>query len=254
MRLPSKLSEEHLRRLARRYGYDLVRADKPHEPYAQLIHSLRLFGIDSVLDVGANRGQYARRIRRSGYRGPILSFEPLPEEHALLTASAQDDPEWRVAPPMALGAEEGEAVLECSAERDMSSLLPQNDLLRRISPTSRVERRLRVPLRRLDRCGELDPDWRRIFLKIDTQGYEEQVLEGAAELWPRIVGVQLEMALVPLYQGERDFRDMIARMEERGFELHLLIPGYYERKLGRHLQVDGVFFRPQAAAAESGHE
>ncbi len=244
--MPSKPSEARLRRLAARLGYRLVREDKPRDTRAQLLATLRHFEVDAVLDVGANVGQYARGLRRAGYAGPILSFEPLPEVHAALVKAAHDDPAWRVAPPMALGAADGEVTIARSAESDMSSILPQSRLLREISPSSAVRETLRVPLRRLDSLAEIDSAWRRMFLKIDVQGYEPRVLEGAEGLWPRIVGVQLEMALVPLYDGEQEFRAVIAAMEARGFALHLLIPGYFERKLGRQLQVDGVFYRRDA--------
>jgi hypothetical protein len=60
------------------------------------------------------------------------------------------------------------------------------------------------------------------------------------------------MALVRLYAGEPLWREMVDRLEAMGFGLHLLIPGYYERKLGRQLQVDGVFYRAQGAAAPAG--
>ena len=235
-----------LRQLAAAAGYDLVPRRKPRDPLAQLVHTLGLFGVDAVVDVGANEGQYATALRAHGWSGPILSIEPIPEVHALLTARAAGDPGWTVLPPMALGAEDGAtATLEVSAESDMSSLLPQGELLRRISPTSAVARRVAVPLRRLDRLDlPLPPEaGRRLFVKLDVQGAEPAVLDGAAGLMPRVAGLQVEMALVPLYEGERPWGDTVARLAHAGFALHLLIPGYYERKLGRQLQVDGVFYR-----------
>ncbi len=241
-----------LRRVAAALGYELRRRDKPRVPAAQLAASLTFFGVDAVLDVGANTGQYAKSLRRAGYRGAILSFEPLAGPHAVLSAAAREDPAWRVAPPMALGAENGVVELERSAESDMSSILPQNRLLRRISPSSAVRERVGVPLRRLDSVVEIDSAWQRMFLKIDVQGYEPRVLEGVGELWRRILGVQLEMALVPLYEGEQELCTAIAAMEARGFALHLLLPGYYERKLGRQLQVDGVFYRRDLGEERKG--
>jgi hypothetical protein len=145
---------------------------------------------------------------------------------------------------MALGAKDGETTIEVSAEPDMSSILPQTELLRRISPSSRVVGRERVPLRRLDGLAKdyVKPD-ERIFLKIDTQGYEAEVLAGARELLPRLRGIQLEMSLVRCYEGERDFRELIDDLEDAGFRPWLLFPGYFEHKLARQLQLDGVFMR-----------
>jgi hypothetical protein len=148
---------------------------------------------------------------------------------------------------MALGERDGEAEIEVSAEPDMSSLLPQSDLLRRISPSSKVIARERISLRRLDSVYDgLVAPGARAYLKADTQGTEPRVLEGARGVLGRIIGVELEMSLVPCYEGERGFRETIDALADDGFVLHLLLPGYFERKLGRQLQVDGVFYRADA--------
>ena len=157
---------------------------------------------------------------------------------------AAADPRWTAAPRMALGERDGEVEIEISAESDMSSLKPQSALLRRISPSSAVLRREQVRLARLDAVIE---DYLeaadRIFLKLDTQGYEAEVLAGAGALLPRLQGVQLEMPLVPCYEGERGFRDLLDDLAAAGFSPFLFLPGYFERKLARQLQIDGVFMR-----------
>jgi FkbM family methyltransferase len=234
-------------RLARRLGYDLTprKKAKPLEP--QLIAVLERFEIDCVLDVGANSGQYGSLLREWGYRRRIVSFEPLAGAHARLERRAAADPDWRVAPRMALGERDGEATIEVAAESDMSSILPQTELLRQISPSSRVIGHERVPIRRLDGLAAdyLEPD-ERVFLKIDTQGFEAQVLAGARRLLPRLSGVQLEMSLVRCYEGERDFRELMADLADAGFGPYLFFPGYFEHKLARQLQVDGVFMRERS--------
>jgi FkbM family methyltransferase len=217
---------------------------KARQIQAQLIAVLDRFEISVVLDVGANRGQYGTMLREWGYHGRIVSFEPQALAHAALARRASADPTWRVAPRMALGARDGEVEIEVSAESDMSSILPQSALLREVSPSSAVLRKEAVPLRRLDEV--VGPDLTsadRVFLKIDTQGYEPQVLDGAGLLLERLSGIQLEMSLVPLYEGERDFRAQFDELVAAGFEPYLLLPGYFERKLARQLQVDGVFMR-----------
>lgn len=236
-----------LRRLVRGLGYDLVPRRKAKALPAQLIAVLEHFGVTCVLDVGANRGQYAARLRQWGYSGRIVSFEPQAEAHAALGTRAAGDPGWEVAPRMAIGEHEAAIELEVSAESDMSSLLPQSALLRRISPSSRVLRRESVPVRRLDHAAVpyLRPD-DRLFVKSDTQGYEAKVLDGTTGLLGRVAGVQLELSLVPLYEGEDDLRAMLDRLAALGFVPYLFLPGYFERKLARQLQVDGVFMRPSA--------
>jgi FkbM family methyltransferase len=233
-----------LQRLARRLGYDLRPRRKARAPGAQLAAVLDHFEVSCVLDVGANVGQYAERLREWGYAGRIVSFEPLADAHAELVRRAAADPAWQVAPRMAIGERDGEVEIEVSAEPDMSSILPQSALLRNVAPSGAVVGREHVPIARLDRIAAT---WlqkgEEVFLKIDTQGYERQVLEGARDLLAGLRGIQLEMSLVPCYEGEPGFRDLLDRLEAAGFELYLLLPGYFERKLGRQLQVDGVFIR-----------
>jgi Methyltransferase FkbM domain len=133
----------------------------------------------------------------------------------------------------------------------MSSVLPQSALLRQVSPSSAVIGKETVPLRRLDDVAGayLQPD-DRVFLKIDTQGYEADVLAGAEQLLGQLTGVQLEMSLVALYEGERPFRAMLDQLAALGFEPYLFLPGYFERKLARQLQLDGVFMRSIAPGAD----
>jgi FkbM family methyltransferase len=211
---------------------------------AQLVHTLDRHAVDAVIDVGANVGQYAGRLRAAGWAGPILSIEPIPEVHAILTAAAAGDRAWEVAPPFAAGATNAEIALEVSSESDMSSTLPQSPLLREISPTSAVQRRLAVPQRRLDAPGLLlERPWHRLFVKIDVQGAEPAVLTGLAGVWHRVQGIQLELALLPLYQGERPWLDLVSDLARRGFAPYLMFPGYFSRALGRQVQLDMVFYR-----------
>jgi FkbM family methyltransferase len=238
-------------RLARRLGYDLTPRAKAKSPDAQLVAVLQHFRISCVLDVGANVGQYGSMLREWGYPGRIVSFEPQAEVHGALARRAALDPAWQVAPRMALGPRAGAIQIEVSAESDMSSILPQSALLQQISPSSAVVGRETVPLCRLDEVAAwyLRPD-DRAFLKIDVQGYEAEVLSGAGGLLERCTGIQLEMSLVPLYQGERGFRGLLDDLAALGFEPWLFLPGYFERKLARQLQLDGVFMRAAATGAE----
>ncbi|MGI9510533.1 MAG: FkbM family methyltransferase [Geminicoccaceae bacterium] len=237
-----------LQRLARSFGYDLVPRKKAKALNAQLVAVLKHHRIDTVLDIGANVGQYGQRLRDWGYEGRIISFEPLASAHEQLSARAASDPRWDVAPRMAIGDRDGEVDIQVSAESDMSSILPQTELLERISPSSAIQTTERVPIHRLDTIAKDQVNGEgRAFMKVDTQGFEPAVLDGSEALLPRLVGVQLEMSLVPLYQGERDYLTMIRRLATAGFSLQLVLPGYFERKLGRMVEIDGVFIREEDA-------
>jgi FkbM family methyltransferase len=209
-----------------------------------LVRILEHHGIDAVLDVGANVGQYATRLRQGGWGGRIVSFEPLPDAHAALEKVAAPDALWEIAPRMALGAGAGTVSLNVSAESDMSSALPfvpeMADLLDSAAYTGTVT----APLARLDEVfGEYAGNTGRVLLKIDTQGTEAAVLEGASGVLDRIYGIQLELSIVPVYQGERTYLDMIAALGELGFQPALFIPGYFNQRSARLISMDGVFIR-----------
>lgn len=202
----------------------------------------------AVFDVGANIGQYGLSLRKCGFTGRIVSFEAIPAVHARLSAVAAADPNWIVAPCCALGRAPGEANINLAGNSVSSSLLPMSDVHLKAAPDSKYVASQAIRLERLDDIGRsLLPEDGTLFLKIDTQGYEAEVLAGADLVLRRVTAMQLEMSLTPLYQGAPSFREMLDLCESLGFHLHGLIPGFYEEKSGRLLQVDGLFLRDGTA-------
>jgi len=237
-----------LRRLAHTaihaMGYE-VRAFRPGASAgAQLMRMLAAHSIDVVLDVGANVGQFGTELRGSGYQGVIVSFEPLSTARARLRAAVGSDPRWKIADQAALGASDGEVDLNVAANSASSSVLPMLKRHSDAAPESAYVGSERVPLRRLD---DLVPayvtDRSKIFLKIDTQGYEDRVLEGGRRTLERAVGLSIELSFVPLYGGQLLYKDMVPRLEALGFELWNVAPAFIDQNDGRLLQVDGTFFR-----------
>ncbi|MHA1537317.1 MAG: FkbM family methyltransferase [Alphaproteobacteria bacterium] len=233
------------RKLLRRFGLDYIKS--PIEHWRRIAGMLDHFGITLVLDVGANTGQYVGYLRNAGWTGRVVSFEPVAGVHGALAGNADADPAWRVAPAMALGAADGEADITVSKESDMSSLLPLRGEILEVSPSAGALGSERVKVRALDSIfDEFVHADDRVFLKIDTQGYERAVLDGAGKSLPRIAGLQVELSLVALYEGEALWRELVDRLAAEGFDLRFVLPGYYDRHLHRMLQIDGVFFRQTA--------
>ena len=200
--------------------------------------------VSLVLDVGANEGQYAKGLRSGGFCGRIVSFEPLPDAHAKLSELAAPDPLWTVAPPTALGNKKGSVKMHVSRNSVSSSALPILDRCLEAAPESAYIGVQTVALSTLDElAAELVTGKERVFLKLDVQGFERQVLEGAKGLLPFLLGVQLEASLVPLYDGETCFQEHLEYLSNSGFDLWSLIPGLTNETTGRMLQVDGIFFR-----------
>lgn len=205
---------------------------------------LRGRGIDVVLDVGANRGQYARELRRYGYAKRICSFEPLPGAFERLAVRADGDAGWR-AFNLALGAEDGTAALNVAGnEGASSSMLPMLDRHREAAPESAYVDIVDVPVRRLDSLwADLVVAGETPFLKLDVQGFEGEVLKGAAGSIDSLAGLQVEISLAPLYAGTLTLREVLDRAEAWGMRLVHLEPGFADPRSGDLLQVDGVFMR-----------
>jgi FkbM family methyltransferase len=210
---------------------------------------LRELGINCVLDVGGNRGQFGLRLRRAGYDGRIVSFEPLPHLAEQLHEHADKDPEWQVM-HHALGDEETEAEMTVvAAGGATSSLLPVSDFGRKWSPRLQGIRKETVPVRRLENvfddavAGIEDP---RVFLKMDTQGYDVRVFHGAGERIKDVLGLQSEISCVPLYDGMPRMPEAVAAYESAGFETTGIFPVSRDTERLRVIELDIIMIRVEA--------
>ena len=201
-------------------------------------------GIDVVLDVGANLGQYARRLRRGGYEGRIVSFEPLSRAHAALEEAAADDAAWTVAPRLAIGDSDRPVTINVSAESDMSSALDFTPEMARLLDSSAYVGTEVASQARLDAVFSRHAESNdRVMVKIDTQGTERRVLDGARGILPAVRVLQIELSIVAVYQGEPSYLEMINHLDDLGFVPVLYIPGYFNRRTARLIGMDGVFVR-----------
>jgi FkbM family methyltransferase len=186
---------------------------------AQLKHVLERLEIDCVLDIGANEGQFGTTLRQLGYEGWIVSFEPVSEVFQKLRATADNDERWRVF-PYALGATNERKAINVVELSLMSSFLqPREDSLERF-PFNRVERIEPVEIRRLDDVAERCFDGiesPRIYLKIDTQGFDLEVMRGGEETLRRVLAVQTEVSFQNVYEGMPSFLESIREFQARGF-------------------------------------
>ena len=203
---------------------------------------LQAHEVDVVFDVGAAKGAYGRELRDFGYRGRIVSFEPLGRPHALLVAARGDDPSW-ASHRCALGSEPGTATMHVASNSDSSSLLPLGADHLAAAPEVTYVATEEVEVARLDDVAEsyLTPA-SRPFLKLDTQGFEKEVLAGASTTLGQCIGLQVEMSFVSLYDGGMLVDETIPMMYDLGFRLVGIDPGFASPG-GQILQADGVFFR-----------
>lgn len=217
---------------------------------AILINLLRLSRPVAVLDVGANAGQYAQKARSIGYGGVIVSFEAIPDVQRRLAENAAKDSRWVVAPCAAVGSQNGQIEINIAANLASSSVLAMKEAHLRAAPESAYVGKQTVRMARLDELAPpLLPSSGDLLLKVDTQGYEKEVLAGSTGLLDRVVVLQLELSLVPLYDHAPRLSEMVAFVEGLGYELFNIAPGFKQKKDGRMLQVDGFFVRKGTTVA-----
>jgi len=221
--------------MGRSHQYQEVRA---------LRNFLHGFEIDCVFDVGANHGQYASMLRHEvGYKGLILSFEPGLEIFESLEKRSRKDPKWH-AFHLALSDHDGVAPFHITALDQASSLNPlTEDMPEHFTELCTVTETVDVTLRKLD--GMIDDlrtkyGFKRPYLKLDTQGHDRQVAEGAEVCLPDMLGIQTELAIKPIYQQATGYREMIAWLEEHGF-----VPSAFFANNRGHFpliyEMDGIF-------------
>jgi FkbM family methyltransferase len=240
------MPKKTIKKLSRSLGVDLKRYNVQTSEAAKMQRLLAYHNIDLVFDVGANIGQYAKLLRELGYSGRIVSFEPLSSAYSQLKAVSKKEPLWEIAPQTAIGNQEGEITINIAGNSQSSSALPMLDAHLESAPESAYSGSETVKLSRLDTIAKdyIKSETKSIFLKIDVQGLEKQVIEGATAILPLVKGIKLELSLVPLYEGQVLFQEMIDIVEKLGYELYGIEPGFTAEKTGRMLQMDGIFFKP----------
>ena len=231
--------------LVRSIGLDVVRYQPTTHPLARRASLLQAHGVDLVLDVGASDGEYSAGLRRLGYRGRIISFEPLPDVAKRLRERSAADEAWTTK-DFALGAESDIRAINIAGNSSSSSLLPMLPEHERYAPGTGTIGKVEIMVHRLDDIADdVIGTAERPFLKIDTQGFEGRVLDGASATLSRIVGLQVELSIVPLYEGAPTWIPMAERISAYGYELMGVEPGFSDPVTGRLLQFDGLFFRPE---------
>jgi FkbM family methyltransferase len=222
-------------------GYEIHPSDRAHP--ARRARAMENHGIDLVVDVGANEGQYVSWLRAGGYKGRIISMEPDPEVFSRLEQKCRNDPQWN-GRMVAVGAREGVGTLNVSDDSRCSSLLkPQEELVSRI-PWAESHRTLETEVVTLDQVWEeFGASVNRLMVKMDVQGFEGEVIEGGGTALRAASLLELEMSLVELYSGGKTMFELLPRVKDLGFELMSINPGYVDRATGQVLDVDVLAFR-----------
>lgn len=188
---------------------------------------LALHKINCVIDVGAHYGEYGQLLRDIGFRGRIASFEPTAEAFRLLAVQASNDKNWLTF-NLALGAETGELEINVTRNSVFNSFLRQTEFSHaRFPEETDVTATERVKVEIVDNVlgdcvsGLAEP---RIYLKLDTQGYDLEVIKGANEAIRQIIALQSEVSVQSLYVGMPSMIEALSAFRDLGFVVTGLYP------------------------------
>ena len=199
--------------------------------------------IDAVVDVGANEGLFARRLRDEGFTGRIVSFEPLSSAFVLLALASAPDPKWECL-RLGLGATTGAATLNVAGNLASSSFLPMERELTEADPRLAYIGREECSLSTLDilASGLFQPE-ERLYLKLDVQGFELEVLRGAEATLEHVLVLDVELSQTQLYEGAPLIDEVVAYLAERDYVLLGTEPAYVHPRTGETVQLNGLFVR-----------
>jgi FkbM family methyltransferase len=207
---------------------------------------LATLAVNCIIDVGGHEGEFYRAMRNTGYTGRIVSFEPFPQSFVHLQRQGAGDREWR-GYQLALGRQAGELELNVPDSTGFASFLKPNDYLDARFPWAHWDgRTVRVGVERLDNIYPdiaAGIDKPRVFLKMDTQGWDGNVVEGARDTLADVQLLQSEISVVPIYHGMRDIIESLSLYTGLGFQLTNLFPVTFDAEDVRVLEYDCVMYR-----------
>ena len=219
-----------------RFGYDVKRY---HSLYDLV---LKHHSIQTVLDIGANDGEWSAEMRRLFPRTQVYAFEPLADRYEGLAARFKGDARFR-AFNVALGEQNSETEIERSSFHPSSSLLHMSDLHKELYPKSKNIKKEKIMLRRLDSFDKevtLAPD---ILIKLDVQGFEDKVILGGENIFKQAKIIICETSFVQLYEGQPLFGDIHEQLGRLGFAYRGNCSEHYSKKTGERIYEDSVFLR-----------
>ncbi len=206
---------------------------------------LIFFKIKLVLDVGAYTGTYAKSLRRFGYRGKIISFEPASKSHHALVENAMTDKKWLVHKRIGLAEKKKNKTIYISKKADSSSFLKIKENHLKLEPDSKIINKENVSMDTLDNILKIYKlnNLSNTILKIDTQGYEYEILKGSKLLLKKVKLIQIELSLVELYENQKNIDKILKFLKSFKFKIWSIVPGFKNKNNGRLLQFDIIMFK-----------
>ncbi len=234
--------------VANKFGYELERPKICELTLcSHLSKVIQHYAIDLVIDVGANKGQFAQLLRKNGYQGIIYSIEPGSQAFAKLSGVCEKDPNWHCY-KCALGSKSKSITLSISNLDYMSSLYEFNEYGKQFGGEySDIVRTERVEMKTLDEFiynKSIPVDIHTCLLKIDTQGHDLQILKGAQDVLSEFKMIQTEIALKPIYDEVPSYEEVLKFCKYAGFSITGMYPVNRDKSSLELIEMDCVMVKP----------
>lgn len=227
----------------RLFGLHLQYYNPSNSEIALVDYLLGEYNIKTIVDVGANEGQFALKLlQKNNYNGKIISFEPVSSSFNVLSNNSKQSHNWIVV-QSAVGDSEGQLPINISQNSVSSSLRKVNAHTVEAEAGTAVIKTEMVAINTLDNLLKAQEWQDDLWLKIDVQGFEREVLHGASEALKRAKVVQIELAVIPSYEQSPYLEEIITMLRSSGFTLYSIMSGFRNYTTGQMYEMEGFFVR-----------
>lgn len=241
-----EITKKQAKKLISLFGYKIYPKNCLNCPSHQLITSINYLGVDTIIDIGANKGQFGELVYEAGFRGKIISFEPLKTAHEALLKLIPRYPNWVVAKPMAIGKSSKEEYINVCSRSSCSSILTMLKEHKDALPNLQTTHQEKIFIQSLDNVLEIYlPKYKdtKYLIKIDVQGYEWNVILGAQQSLKSATAVFCEVSLKPLFETQKLWMDIITYLEKLDFKIWAIQKAFINEQRGEDLQLNILFVK-----------
>lgn len=236
--------KKKIAKILKKFDLKILKISKNQNSFEILLKLIKKHNIDLTLDIGANIGQFAIKLRDQGYNDKIISFEPLKKEHDQLKNISQNDKLWEVYARCAIGDIDGNAEINISSYSPSSSILNFSEDHKKARKDAKFIGKESIKMFKLDTIANiLNINKKNIFLKIDTQGYENNIIKGADNILKNCKILFCEVSLKRLYEGQELWIKTIELLKDKGFLISFIENSVFDKNTHELLQADIVFVK-----------
>jgi len=231
-------------KILKKLDLKILKISKNKNSVELLVKLIQKKNISLVFDIGANTGQFAKKLRDENYKKKIISFEPLKKEHEQMKKDSKDDQNWDIYDRCAVGEINGEIKLNISNYSPSSSILDFHKNHKKAREDTYMSDTDTVKIFKLDTIvDKLKLDTENVLIKIDTQGYENKIIIGADRILSNCKILFCEVSLKELYQGQELWNETIKLLENKGFSICSIENGVFDAHNDELLQADIIFIK-----------